>query len=96
MPTERPPLVGEISANFADRGCCVVSTTDPYGRIFGLLLPQPFKKFRNFVFAAEDLVLSGRCRGSNVTNELSNKRWTDHVSGVENRIINIVVDSTKR
>jgi hypothetical protein len=36
-PTERPPLVGEVSANFADRGCRVVSVTDPYGRILGFL-----------------------------------------------------------
>jgi hypothetical protein len=27
--SERPPLVGEVSANFADRGCCVVSATNP-------------------------------------------------------------------
>jgi hypothetical protein len=37
IPTERPPLVGEVSATFADEGCCVVSTTDPYGRILGFL-----------------------------------------------------------
>jgi CBS-domain-containing membrane protein len=35
--TERPPLVGEVIANFADRGCHVVSVTDPYGRILGFL-----------------------------------------------------------
>jgi hypothetical protein len=29
MPTERPPLVGEVVSTFADRGCCVVSATDP-------------------------------------------------------------------
>jgi hypothetical protein len=29
IPTERPPLVGEVSATFADRGCGVVSPTDP-------------------------------------------------------------------
>jgi hypothetical protein len=34
-PTERPPFVGEVSAVFADRGCHVVSVTDPYGRILG-------------------------------------------------------------
>jgi hypothetical protein len=28
MPTELPPLVGEILPTFADRGCCVVSATD--------------------------------------------------------------------
>jgi hypothetical protein len=32
----RPPLVSEVSANsFADRGCHVVSVTNPYGRILG-------------------------------------------------------------
>jgi hypothetical protein len=32
--TERPPLVGEVSANFffADRGYRLVSITDPHGR----------------------------------------------------------------
>jgi hypothetical protein len=29
MPTERPPLLGEVVPTFADRGCCVVSATDP-------------------------------------------------------------------
>jgi hypothetical protein len=38
IPTERPPLVGEVSANFfADRGCHVVSVTNHYGRILGFL-----------------------------------------------------------
>jgi hypothetical protein len=38
IPTERPPLVGEVVANLsADRGCHVVSVTDPYGRILGFL-----------------------------------------------------------
>jgi hypothetical protein len=38
IPTERPPLVSEVSANFfADRRCHVVSVTNPYGRIFGFL-----------------------------------------------------------
>jgi hypothetical protein len=32
MPTERPPLVAEVVPTFADRGCCVVSATDPPGR----------------------------------------------------------------
>jgi hypothetical protein len=29
MPTERPPIVGEVVPTFADRGCCAVSATDP-------------------------------------------------------------------
>jgi hypothetical protein len=37
-PTERPPLLGKIlEQTFADRRCCVVSVTDPYGNILGLL-----------------------------------------------------------
>jgi hypothetical protein len=32
MPTERPPLVGEVVPTFADRGCCMVSATDSHGR----------------------------------------------------------------
>jgi hypothetical protein len=38
IPTERPPLVGEVSANvFVARGCRVVSSMDLYGRILGFL-----------------------------------------------------------
>jgi hypothetical protein len=37
IPTERLPLVGEVITKFADRGCYVVSVTDPYGRILGFL-----------------------------------------------------------
>jgi hypothetical protein len=34
IPTERPPLVSEVSTNiFSDRECHVVSETNPYGRI---------------------------------------------------------------
>jgi hypothetical protein len=37
IPSEPPPIVGEVIATFADRGCNVVSVTDPYGRILGFL-----------------------------------------------------------
>jgi CBS-domain-containing membrane protein len=37
IPTERSPLVVEVIAKFADRGCHVVSVTDIYGRILGFL-----------------------------------------------------------
>jgi hypothetical protein len=38
IPTERPPLVSEVSASFfADRGCQEVSVTNPYGSILGFL-----------------------------------------------------------
>jgi hypothetical protein len=32
IPTERPPLVGEFSANFSGIGYRVVSATNPHGR----------------------------------------------------------------
>jgi hypothetical protein len=35
-PSDRS-FFGEVSANFADSGCCVITTTDPYGRIFDFL-----------------------------------------------------------
>jgi hypothetical protein len=35
--TERKPLVGEVELNFADRGCHVVSMTDPYCCVFDFL-----------------------------------------------------------
>jgi hypothetical protein len=35
--TERPLLVGEVSANVCRQGCQVISVTDPYGCILGFL-----------------------------------------------------------
>jgi hypothetical protein len=32
IPTERPPLVGEVVPTFADREYCVVSATDSHRR----------------------------------------------------------------
>jgi CBS-domain-containing membrane protein len=37
MLNERPPLVGEVLPTFADRGCHMVSVTDPNGHILGFL-----------------------------------------------------------
>jgi hypothetical protein len=38
IPTERPLLVGEVKCQqFVDRGCHVVSTTDPHGHILRFL-----------------------------------------------------------
>jgi hypothetical protein len=34
---EQPPMVGEASANFADKGCHVVSMMDPYDCILDFL-----------------------------------------------------------
>jgi hypothetical protein len=50
IPTERPPLVGEVIANFfAGRGCHVVSMTDPYGLIFGFLDRSRYFSFKQFL-----------------------------------------------
>jgi hypothetical protein len=32
IPSERPPLLGEVNATFADTECHVVSAPDPHGR----------------------------------------------------------------
>jgi hypothetical protein len=37
VPTEQAPLVGDVMPTFADTGCCVVSPTDPCGRILGFI-----------------------------------------------------------
>jgi hypothetical protein len=38
IPTEIPPLVGEVSANFCGwMGCSVVSAAETYGRNLGFL-----------------------------------------------------------
>jgi hypothetical protein len=37
IPTEWPPLSAKWLPTFVDRGCHVVSVTDPYGRILGFL-----------------------------------------------------------
>jgi hypothetical protein len=44
VPTQRPPLVGEDSVNF-----CVVSATDPHGRILGFLDQYLFQRLKSFV-----------------------------------------------
>jgi hypothetical protein len=57
IPTEQSPLVGEVITNFfADRGCHVVSVTDPYGRILGFLdrsLYFSIKKLLSCIHEAE-------------------------------------------
>jgi hypothetical protein len=37
IPIERPPFVGEVSVNFLDTGCYVVSVMDSYCPILGFL-----------------------------------------------------------
>ena len=42
IPTERPPLVGEVSANFLRiEGCHVVSATHPHVRLSLFSGPEP-------------------------------------------------------
>jgi hypothetical protein len=50
--TERPPLAGEVSANF-DRVCRVVSTTDPHGSILGFLDRSRYYFFLSCTHEAE-------------------------------------------
>jgi hypothetical protein len=47
IPTERLPLVDEVNAEFADRGCRVISTTDPYDRILVFSRPKPLLLLRS-------------------------------------------------
>jgi hypothetical protein len=47
MPTERPPLVAEVVPTFADRGCCVVSATDPPVVGLGFLGRSVVQQLRN-------------------------------------------------
>jgi hypothetical protein len=46
IPTERPPLVGVVSANLADRGCRVVRATNPHGRYFRFSRREPLLSFQ--------------------------------------------------
>jgi hypothetical protein len=58
IPTERPLLVSEVSANFfADRECHLVSVTNPYGRILGF--PDRIRYFF-FQVAPSDRRLSAK------------------------------------
>jgi hypothetical protein len=45
-PTKRSVLVGEVSSNFADSGCYVVSVTDSYERILKFLGRSRYVSFQ--------------------------------------------------
>jgi hypothetical protein len=47
--TEWPPLVGEISAKFADIGCHVVRVMDPYGHILAFLARNRYFFFQQLL-----------------------------------------------
>jgi hypothetical protein len=54
VPAERPPLVNELVPTFANRGCCVVSATDPNGRILVFLdRPTKWLKCKNISWPCE-------------------------------------------
>jgi hypothetical protein len=100
IPTERPPLFSEDSANFfADRGCHVVSVTNPYGRILGFLDQSRYCFFqvaphlysRGWVDPIPDpllffLVVPGnRIRGFRIC---SQELWTlDHRGGLDTNLL---------
>jgi hypothetical protein len=48
IPTERPPLVGQVSA-VTDRGYRVVSAADPYARNLDLLDQTCYSYLRNYI-----------------------------------------------
>jgi hypothetical protein len=59
IPTERPPLVGELVPTFTDRGCHVFSVMDPYGRILAFL-----DRSRYFFFQVAHHLYFTRMRGT--------------------------------
>jgi hypothetical protein len=107
VPTERQPLVGEVSSNFfADRGCHVVSVTNPYGRIFGFLHRSRYHFFqvasqlysRGWVDSIPDQLLRNSGRAGNWTRDLwicSQEDWLlDHRAGLWHwNTNNILLDS---
>jgi hypothetical protein len=86
LPTERPPLVSEFSAKFADRGCHEVSVTDPYGRIIGFLDRSRYSCSRGLVNPVPDtLLLRKSSSAGNLNQDLwacTQKLWPlDHRDG---------------
>jgi hypothetical protein len=55
---ERPPLVGEVSAKFADRGCHLVSVTGPSWRILIFL-----DRSRYFFLSSSSTIVFTRLSG---------------------------------
>jgi hypothetical protein len=58
MPTERPPLLGEVSVSFADGVCRVVRVTNPYCRILGFLNRN---RYFFFLLSSSSVVLTRLC-----------------------------------
>jgi hypothetical protein len=61
IPTERQPLVGEFNAKFKDKGCQVVSVTDPHSRILGFLDRSCYFFFQEMRFKkGKTILVTGR------------------------------------
>jgi hypothetical protein len=73
MSNERPPLVGEVSANFCNWGCHMVSVTDPYCSILGFQ-----DRSRYFFFQAAPQLYS-RGWEDPVPNPLLLRKFSSHV-----------------
>jgi hypothetical protein len=70
IPTEQPPLVDEVSANFLRiEGCRVVSTADPYGRNLGFLDRS------SYIFSSTFSVILTRLSGPRSRPTTSQKIW---------------------
>jgi hypothetical protein len=68
--TERPPHLDEVSANiFAERGCYVVSATDPHGHIL-FSRPEPL-----LVLASSSSVVLTRLSALRSRPTTSQKTW---------------------
>jgi hypothetical protein len=93
MPTEQPPLVGDVVPTFVDRGCCVVSAMDSHGRESRFSRPEPLL----FLPSSSSFVLmhmSGarsrpavsqriwKCRESNPGSTLSNDVMNDKLEKI--------------
>jgi hypothetical protein len=79
IPTKRPPLVGEVSANFCDRGCQVVSVTDLYSRILGFLDQNKIKSMLNNK-QLDQFVSSVFNKGVSISNYIVLTDWTNVVN----------------
>jgi hypothetical protein len=70
IPTKRAPLGSEVSAKFAQRGCRVVSATDPHGRILSFV-----DRSRYYFFQAAPPIALTRLNESRSRPITSQKIW---------------------
>jgi hypothetical protein len=70
VPTERLPLLANLVPTFSDRGCHLVSVTDPYCRILGFL-----NRSRQFFLSSSSSVVLTRLSGPRSRPTTSQKIW---------------------